>query len=208
MEQNQQVIISIKRTLGTIDGQIINYLHSRPFGLGNLPEIVMLTLLEYWSPFENKTVVQRCREIISEWLKGIGLQLNPEKTRLTHTFLPELSEDGKAGFDFLGHHIQQYPAGKYRSNRNAHGKILGFNTLITPSAKASKAHIEEIGRILRNMTEVLSNWNIYVPDSSYLTQRGGTFLFDSQGQLIYEHRDRGILSFAENMSNPLSFLYK
>ncbi|ODH03033.1 hypothetical protein A4S05_21370 [Nostoc sp. KVJ20] len=51
MEQNQQVIISIKRTLGTIDGQIINYLHSRPFGLGNLPEIVMLTLLEYWSPF-------------------------------------------------------------------------------------------------------------------------------------------------------------
>lgn len=61
---------------------------------------------------------------------------------------------------------------------------------------------------LRNMTEVLSNWNIYVPDSSYLTQRGGTFLFDSQGQLIYEHRDCGILGFAENMSNPLSFLYK
>ncbi|RUT00454.1 hypothetical protein DSM106972_075820 [Dulcicalothrix desertica PCC 7102] len=59
---------------------------------------------------------------------------------------------------------------------------------------------------LRNMTEVLSNWNTYVPDSSYLTQRGGTFLFDPQGKLIYEHRDRGILGFAENMSNPLSFL--
>ncbi|BAZ39336.1 hypothetical protein NIES4101_52880 [Calothrix sp. NIES-4101] len=59
---------------------------------------------------------------------------------------------------------------------------------------------------LRNMTEVLSNWNTYVPDASYLTQRGGTFLFDSQGKLIYEHRDRGILDFAENMSNPLSFL--
>jgi hypothetical protein len=58
---------------------------------------------------------------------------------------------------------------------------------------------------LRNMTEVLSNWNTYVPDSSYLTQRGGTFLFDSQGKLIYEHCDRGILGFAENMSNPLSF---
>ncbi|WP_414753348.1 peroxiredoxin-like family protein [Anabaena sp. CCY 9910] len=61
---------------------------------------------------------------------------------------------------------------------------------------------------LRNMTEVLSNWSTYVPDSSYLTQRGGTFLFDSQGTLIYEHRDRGILGFAENMSNPLSFLYE
>ncbi|MBD2447185.1 AhpC/TSA family protein [Nostoc sp. FACHB-152] len=61
---------------------------------------------------------------------------------------------------------------------------------------------------LRNMTEVLSNWKMYVPDSSYLTQRGATFLFDSQGQLIYAHRDRGILGFAENMSNPLSFLYE
>jgi hypothetical protein len=59
---------------------------------------------------------------------------------------------------------------------------------------------------LRNMTEVLSHWNTYVPDSSYLTQRGGTFLFDAQGKLIYEHRDRGILGFAESMSNPLSFL--
>jgi hypothetical protein len=59
---------------------------------------------------------------------------------------------------------------------------------------------------LRNMGQVLGNWSTYVPDSSYLTQRGGTFLFDSQGNLLYEHRDRGILGFAENMSYPLAFL--
>ncbi|MEM8829913.1 MAG: peroxiredoxin-like family protein [Cyanobacteria bacterium P01_G01_bin.19] len=59
---------------------------------------------------------------------------------------------------------------------------------------------------LRNMTEVLSNWNTYVPDASYLTQRGGTFLFDESGKLLYEHRDRNILGFAADMSNPLSFL--
>jgi hypothetical protein len=59
---------------------------------------------------------------------------------------------------------------------------------------------------LGNMTEVLSNWKTYVPNSAYLTQRGGTFLFDGEGNLIYEHRDRGILGFAENMSLPLSFL--
>ncbi|MEL6459086.1 MAG: peroxiredoxin-like family protein [Cyanobacteria bacterium J06641_2] len=59
---------------------------------------------------------------------------------------------------------------------------------------------------LRNMTEVLSNWSTYVPNSAYLTQRGATFVFDSQQNLIYEHRDKGILGFAENMSNPLSFL--
>jgi hypothetical protein len=59
---------------------------------------------------------------------------------------------------------------------------------------------------LRNMGEVLSNWQTYVPDAAYLTQRGGTFLFDAQRALIYEHRDRNILGFASNMSRPLSFL--
>ena len=59
---------------------------------------------------------------------------------------------------------------------------------------------------LRNMGQVLGNWSTYIPDSSYLTQRGGTFLFDSQGKLLYEHRDGGILGFAENMSYPLAFL--
>jgi hypothetical protein len=59
---------------------------------------------------------------------------------------------------------------------------------------------------LRNMAEVLSNWQTYVPDPSYLTQRGGTFLFDADRELVYEHRDRGILGFAANMSQPLAFL--
>lgn len=59
---------------------------------------------------------------------------------------------------------------------------------------------------LRNMVEVLSHWNTYVPDPAYLTQRGGTFLFNAQGELLYEHRDRGILGFAADMSYPLSFL--
>jgi AhpC/TSA antioxidant enzyme len=59
---------------------------------------------------------------------------------------------------------------------------------------------------LRNMVEVLGHWGTYVPKLEYITQRGGTFLFDAQGQLLYQHRDRGILGFAENMSRPLTFL--
>ncbi len=74
---------------------------------------------------------------------------------------------------------------------------------------------------LRNMVEVLSNWQTYVPDAAYLTQRGATFLFDADRpdtdrpdtdrpdtdrQLLYEWRDRNILGFAEDMSYPLSFL--
>ncbi|MBL1176971.1 peroxiredoxin-like family protein [Pantanalinema sp. GBBB05] len=59
---------------------------------------------------------------------------------------------------------------------------------------------------LRNMVEVLAHWQTYVPNSAYLTQRGGTFLFDRNGDLLYEHRDQGILGFATNMSDPLAFL--
>ena len=59
---------------------------------------------------------------------------------------------------------------------------------------------------LKNMSEVLGHWKTYVPDARYMTQRGGTFVFDADRTLVYEHRDRGILGFAENMSRPLSFL--
>lgn len=59
---------------------------------------------------------------------------------------------------------------------------------------------------LRNMIEVLSHWKTYVPNAAYMTQRGATFLFNAQGELLYEHRDRAILGFADNMSQPLSFL--
>lgn len=59
---------------------------------------------------------------------------------------------------------------------------------------------------LRNMGEVLSHWKTYVPNAAYLTQRGATLLFNAQGELLYEHRDRAILGFAADMSQPLSFL--
>ena len=38
----------------------------------------------------------------------IGLELKPSKTRIAHTLISEESEDGKAGFDFLGFHIQTF----------------------------------------------------------------------------------------------------
>ncbi len=58
---------------------------------------------------------------------------------------------------------------------------------------------------LRNMTEVLSHWQTYVPNAAYLPQRGGTFLIKGD-QIIYEWRDQNILGFAENMSDPITTL--
>jgi hypothetical protein len=59
---------------------------------------------------------------------------------------------------------------------------------------------------LRNTVEVLGRWRTYVPHDSHLTQRGGTFLLDSDNQLLYSHIDRGILGFSATMARPLSFL--
>ncbi len=59
---------------------------------------------------------------------------------------------------------------------------------------------------LRNMNEVLRNWSTYVPDDRFITQRGGTFLIDSDDSLLYVYRDRGILGFSATMQRPLAFL--
>jgi RNA-directed DNA polymerase len=108
-----------------------------------------LSLIRYADDFviihENLEVIKTCQQIIEEWLSDIGLELKPEKTILTHTLK---TTEGKAGFEFLGFHIQQHKVGNYRSTNNTNGTPLGFTTLITPSKKNIKAHIDEIGKII------------------------------------------------------------
>ena len=59
---------------------------------------------------------------------------------------------------------------------------------------------------LRNMGEVLSNWRTYVPVDDHIAQRGATYLFDSQGIVLYEHKETHLLGFAADMAHPLGFL--
>ncbi|MGI2909590.1 group II intron reverse transcriptase/maturase [Tolypothrix sp. VBCCA 56010] len=104
-----------------------------------------LSLIRYADDFvilhENITIVQRCKEIISEWLKGMGLELKPSKTRLAHTLTQYEKE--KPGFNFLGFTIQQFPTGKYHSRQ-------GFKTIITPSKQKQKVHYEQISSVIEN----------------------------------------------------------
>lgn len=104
------------------------------------------TLIRFADDFvilhEDITVVQRCREIISEWLSDIGLELKPSKTKLTHTLSTINGE--KPGFDFLGFNIRQFPVGKHHTGKNTLGENLGFKTIITPSQKKVQAHYDHI----------------------------------------------------------------
>ena len=94
---------------------------------------------------ENLAVIQRCQQIIAEWLKGMGLELKPSKTSITHTLE---KYEGKVGFDFLGFNIRQHQVADKYSAKDSRGKVLGFKTLIKPSKEAIKRHVEKIGRII------------------------------------------------------------
>jgi len=108
-----------------------------------------LNLIRYADDFviihEDLNVVKKCQEIIADWLSDMGLELKPSKTKLTHT-LNKI--DGNVGFEFLGFHIQQHKTGNYRCAKNGHGKLLGFNTLITPSKAKIKTHLVKIAKVI------------------------------------------------------------
>ena len=110
-----------------------------------------LSLIRYADDFviihEDITVIQKCQQIISEWLKGVGLELKPSKTRLTHT-LNKYGEENP-GFDFLGFTVRQFPVGKNQSGKNTDGTPLGFKTLIKPSKKKLKTHAESIRSVIK-----------------------------------------------------------
>ena len=60
---------------------------------------------------------------------------------------------------------------------------------------------------LNNMIEIISNWKDYVSNSNFLPQRGATFLINKNNKLIYKYFSMDILSYSENMSNPLAFIF-
>ena len=92
--------------------------------------------------------VKKAKEVLETWLKDIGLELNPSKTRITHT-LKEYQ--GVVGFDFVGWTVRQFPVGKTHTGKAGHyGPPLGFKTLIRPSKEAVKRHLAELGQVIRN----------------------------------------------------------
>ena len=59
---------------------------------------------------------------------------------------------------------------------------------------------------LKNMVEVLTNWDDYVTNPTTLDHRGATYLFSETGEMLYEYKHRGVLTYSETMSRPLTFL--
>ena len=125
----------------------------------------------------------------------MGLELKPSKTRIAHTLIPEQSEDGQAGFDFLGYHIRQFRVGKYKSSIHPSSKEkLGFRTLITPSNDACKKHQQKLKDVLKKhkyshqsklimeLNPIIRGWTNYYSFSDAQT----TGVFSRQDHLVYQ----------------------
>jgi RNA-directed DNA polymerase len=100
---------------------------------GNLTS---LTTVVYADDFvilhDNEEIIAEAKERIALWCKeNIGVELNSEKTRITHT---------SEGFDFLGFNVRQYPV---TTNEQ------GFKTLIKPSKESIKKHKEKIRKVVK-----------------------------------------------------------
>lgn len=95
---------------------------------------------------EKEAGIIKAKGIIEEWVREIGLELKPSKTRFSHTLRPY---QGNVGCDFLGFTVRQFPVGKYQSSRDPHKKILGFKVIIRPSKQAIKRHIAKTKEVIR-----------------------------------------------------------
>ena len=132
----------------------------------------------------DKKVILDGKKVIEKWLSEVGLELKPSKTRIAHTLLPEESEDGQAGFDFLGFHIRTFKVGYHSSLRLSTGKRPGIRTLITPTKKAYKKHQEKLratikdkkiegqAELIGKLNPIIRGWMNYYKTSDISTVGG------------------------------------
>lgn len=115
-------------------------------------------------------IIERSKKVAEEWLREVGLELKPSKTRIAHT---HEEYNGNLGFDFLGFTVRQFSVGKYHTAFNGKGQSLGFKTLIKPSKQNVKRHMEKIDKIIlahrsapqaaliQRLNPLISGWSNY-----------------------------------------------
>jgi RNA-directed DNA polymerase len=112
--------------------------------------------------------LQQAVRRLKHWLARMGLHVNADKTRITHTLTPY---QGQVGFDFLGFHIRQESVGKTPMGMGGQehapglkaitpslmGKLapqehrLRVKSIITPSQEAIKRHLAAIDQKLQQL---------------------------------------------------------
>jgi RNA-directed DNA polymerase len=103
--------------------------------------LASLSIVRYADDFvvihESLEIVMKAKQYVGEWLKSVGLELKPEKTRVVHTKNP--LDGHPPGFDFLGFNVRHY------AKKSGEGRKL----LIKPTKKGIQRHRDNLAELLR-----------------------------------------------------------
>lgn len=141
---------------------------SKGRSLSERSKISSLTIVRYADDLvilhKHLWVVESAKNELNLWLKDLGLELNPDKTRIGHTTKPI---SGVVGFDFLGFNFKKYPVGIYHRGKRG----LPEKTLIKPSKQSIKDHADDLRVELRKcataenvvikLTPIIRGWVNY-----------------------------------------------
>jgi RNA-directed DNA polymerase len=134
-------------------------------------------------------VVEGAKQVATDWLAGMGLELKPSKTRIVHTLHEHAGQP--PGFDFLGFNVRSIPCGRTHANRNNRGESTGTVTLIKPSKANRKQHVKSMSRIIREgvsrpQAEVISRLNPVIRGwSNYFSTVVSGRIFSAQDHYLF-----------------------
>lgn len=100
-------------------------------------------------------VIEKAQSVVADWLAGMGLELKPSKTRITHTLE---TVNNNVGFDFLGFNVRLFRVGKrqHRTSGMTH-LLLDFKAIIKPSKEAVKRHYGKVAEVIGNYKSAPQN---------------------------------------------------
>lgn len=93
--------------------------------------------------------LRKAKEIVTEFLKSLGLELNEGTTKIVHT--EDQSEEHPPGFNYLGFHVVHRKKWiQIRKAKKVNPSNRNFITIITPSEESVKFHKKEIRDIIKS----------------------------------------------------------
>ena len=117
--------------------------------------------------------VLKAKDIITKFLKPIGLNLSEEKTRIGHSMENKPGTFGPVGLDFLGYHFRTKSCSIHRGVKNTRGVPQRFKLFTHPSREAVKRHKQNlkkilidfkgapIGRVVERLSSTIKGWTWY-----------------------------------------------
>lgn len=182
---------------------------------------------EGWTPYivryaddfvvlhQDETVISQAKQVASNWLADMGLELKPSKTRVAHTLYEHNGE--QPGFDFLGFRIRQFPVGKRHTGTNRFGTPLGYKSITRPSPESQtrqRGHLRTLIRahtgfsqdtVVGKLNPVITGWSHYYRSSA------ASRVFDKMDRVVWEqlwawarrrHPNKGAYWRAERYWHP------